>query len=393
VSGALDPHTMLEADLPEQAPVVAADHPADETAGHREDTGPALPPDQRRALLERLTQEPERFSFYAAMRLLEAAFVDHPRFGLSNHPEQDPLRLAQEPTVTHPSSALAALELADDDVSRNRLLVHFFGLFGTDGPLPLHLTEYARERRRNYNDPSFQRFADVFHHRALSLFYRAWADVRPTVAFDRPNQDRWASYVGSLIGYGLDSFRNRDAMPDLTKLHFAGLFANQTRNAEGLSQILSAFFAVPVRLEQFHGAWIGFPEEDRTHLSDGAATAQLGRTAVLGSRVWTRQHKFRIVFGPLSLQDYRRLLPGGLSFHRLVPIVRNYIGDVMMWDVNLVLKATEVPKIILGQQGQLGWTTWLNRRSRGRNDAASLFLDASADSHASQVDHATTHHQ
>ena len=87
------------------------------------------------------------------------------------------------------------------------------------------------------------------------------------------------------------------------------------------------------------------------------------------------------------------MLPGGLSFHRLVPIVRNYIGDVMMWDVNLVLKATEVPKIILGQQGQLGWTTWLNRKSRGRNDAASLFLDASADSHASQVDHATTHHQ
>jgi predicted component of type VI protein secretion system len=27
-----------------------------------------------------------------------------------------------------------------------RLLVYFFGLLGPNGPLPLHLTEYARER-------------------------------------------------------------------------------------------------------------------------------------------------------------------------------------------------------------------------------------------------------
>jgi len=345
------------------------------------------PPDRLRDLLDRLEREPQRFSFYAVMRLLEAAYVDHPRLGQSTHPSQDKLRLAQEPTVTHPSSALAAFEPGTEDTP-NRLRVHFFGLFGTDGPLPLHLTEYARDRRRNHADPTFQRFADIFHHRAMSLFYRAWADVRPTIAFDRPEQDRFASYVGSLIGIGLDAFRNRDAMPDLTKLHFAGLLTSQTRNAEGLGQILSAFFSVPVRLEQFHGAWMDFPPEDRTSLGAGPLTAELGKTAVLGSRVWSRQHKFRIVFGPLSLQDYHRLLPGGLSFHRLVPIVRNYAGDVMIWDVNLVLKANEVPKISLGRTGQLGWTTWLSPR-RSRTDAADLFLNASADSHASQVDHAT----
>lgn len=375
----------------------AVDLPADETRDPAADAigidaapqATAEAPEQARArsLLARLEQEPQRFSFYAAMRLLEAAYGDRPRFGQSTHPDQDPVRLAQEPTVTHPSSALAAFEPGNDETP-NRLRVHFFGLFGTDGPLPLHLTEYARERRRNYADPTFQRFADIFHHRTMSLFYRAWADVRPTIAFDRPEQDRFASYVGSLIGIGLEGFRNRDAMPDLTKLHFAGLLAAQTRNAEGLGQILSAFFSVPVRLEQFHGAWMAFPPEDRTSLAAGPLTAELGKTAVLGSRVWSRQHKFRIVFGPLSLQDYHRLLPGGLSFHRLVPIVRNYAGDVMIWDVNLVLKADEVPKISLGRKGQLGWTTWLSPR-RSRADAADLYLDASADSHASTVDHAT----
>ena len=228
---------------PQPDPATAEVAPDDADPVVRHETAETAPPDRLRSLLVRLEQEPQRFSFYAVMRLLEAAYADHPRFGHSTHPAQDRLRLAQEPTVTHPSSALAAFEPGTEDTP-NRLRVHFFGLFGTDGPLPLHLTEYARERRRNYADPTFQRFADIFHHRAMSLFYRAWADVRPTIAFDRPEQDRFASYVGSLIGIGLDAFRNRDAMPDLTKLHFAGLLASQTRNAEGLGQVLSAFFSV-----------------------------------------------------------------------------------------------------------------------------------------------------
>ena len=150
-----------------------------------------------------------------------------------------------------------------------RLQVHFFGLFGPDGPLPLHLTEYARDRRRNHGDPAFQRFVDLFHHRALSLFYRAWADVRPTVSFDRPEQDRFGYYVGALIGLSTPGLRDRDAMPDLTKLHFAGLLAGQTRHAEGLAQILSAFFSMPVHVEGFCGAWLPLPECDRSRLSGG----------------------------------------------------------------------------------------------------------------------------
>ena len=106
---------------------------------------------------------------------------------------------------------------------------------------------------------------------------------------------------------------------------------------------------------------------------------------LLGARVWSRQHKFRVIFGPLGLQDYLRLLPGGLSFHRLIPIVRNYVGDTLLWDVNLVLRQEEVPKTVLGQQGRLGWTTWLQPRRR-LADANDLYLDASADSMARKID-------
>ncbi len=200
------------------------------------------------------------------------------------------MRLAQLPTVEFAPATLAGW-VSQQNGTGPRLLQHFFGLFGPDGPLPLHLTEYARDRTRNYRDPSFQRFADVFHHRALSLFYRAWANSRPTVSFDRPEDDRFALYVGALFGLGMDSLRGRDAMPDLTKLHFAGHLSCQTRHAEGLSAILATFFEVPVRVECFIGAWLTLPEPDRTRLGASPRTAALGRTALLGRRVWSRQQQ------------------------------------------------------------------------------------------------------
>ena len=330
-----------------------------------------------------LRDEPWKFSFYAVMRQLEALHADRPRFGESGRPEQDMIRLGQEPSSGHAPAALANFEPGAAG-KPDRLNVHFFGLFGPDGPLPLHLTEYARDRRRNYGDRTFEAFVNLFHHRTLSLFYRAWANARPAVSFDRPEQDRFAEYVSALIGLATPGLRDRDAMPDLTKLHFAGLLASQTRNAEGLSQILSSFFTMPVRVESFVGAWLSLPEPDHTRLSGDVDNAVLGQSALLGKRVWSRQHKFRIVFGPLSLAEYKRLLPGGLSLHRLIPIVRNYAADVLIWDVNLILRAAEVPRTQLGIDGRLGWTTWLTPRHSSA-DAADLHLDASADSHAGAV--------
>jgi type VI secretion system protein ImpH len=335
-------------------------------------------------LVARLRAAPWAWDFFAALRRLEIEHATRPRLGRSTRPAQDAVRLAQEPSVEFAPATLAGFEDGKDDAPP-RLVAHFFGLFGPDGPLPLHLTEYARDRRRNHRDPTFQRFADIFHHRALSLFYRAWADARPTVSFDRPAEDRFALYLGALIGIGMPSLRERDAMPDLTKLHFAGLLANQTRHAEGLAAILTEFFRMRVRVACFVGAWLAMPPADRTRLGHSPATASLGRTALLGGRVWSRQHKFRIVFGPLDLADYLRMLPGGASFRRLIPIVRNYAGDTLVWDVNLILKREQVPPITLGRSGRLGWTTWLMPR-RKESDAADLFLDASADSMARRLD-------
>ena len=341
---------------------------------------PTPPADIRQAV----AAAPHAFDFNQVMRELEALFPDRPRFGRSVRPAQDAIRLAQEPSVDFAPAMLSAW-VSDPD-AHERLVVFFFGLFGPDGPLPLHLTEYARNRARNERDPTFARFADLFHHRLLSLLYRAWADVRPAVAFDRPESDRFTTYVGALAGLGTAALHQRDAMPDLSKLHFAGLLANQTRHAEGLAAILTAFFAMQVRVETFIGGWLTLMAADHTSLGAGNEAARLGGGALLGRRVWSRQHKFRLVFGPIDLTDYERLLPGGTSFHKLVPIVRNYAGDALDWDVQFVLHRAEVPDTCLGRYGRLGWTTWLKPR-RILRDASDLVLHAGADSRARTIDH------
>jgi len=61
------------------------------------------------------------------------------------------------------------------------------------------------------------------------------------------------------------------------------------------------------------------------------------------------------------------MLPRGDSFERLRAWVLNYCGEHYIWDVQLVLRAQEVPGTCLGQAGRLGWTTWLKTRTPARD--------------------------
>ncbi len=322
-----------------------------------------------------LAERPWSFDFFQALRLLECAHRRQPRLGRSLRPADDSVRLAQEPSLIFAPSTLAAFEPRSGGPPR--LEVRFFGLLGPNGPLPLHLTEYARERLRNVHDPTFVRFLDVFHHRMLSLFYRGWADAQPTVSLDRPEDDRFSGYLGALFGMGMGELRERDAAPDFAKLHYAGRLVCQTRHPEGLRAMIADFFQIPADIQEFVGHWMTIPPALRCRLGESPETGALGLSVTIGERVWDRQHKFRVVLGPMGYADFQRLLPGGDSLGRLVAWVRNYCDDELAWDLRLILRKEEVPPLRLGTDGRLGWTTWLTSRVPER-DADDLLLNARA---------------
>ena len=318
------------------------------------------------ALIEKLRQEPWCFDFFQAMRLIECYHADKPKLGTSLKATDDPVRLAQVVEMDFPPASLAAFGPGKDG-RPDRLLVRFLGLFGPHGPLPLHLTDYARERIHNFGDPTFSRFADIFHHRMLCLFYRAWADVQPTVNHDRPGDDRFAGYLGSLFGIGMPAFRDRDAMPDIAKLLFTGHLACQAKHADGLQAIIAEYFGFHTRIQEFIGEWMEIQEREQTRLGAAPHAGALGLSTVVGARVFGCQHKFRVALGPLDLASYRNMLPGQWGLAVLVAIVRNYTGDELAWDLNLVLRHDEVPPLRLDGVAQLGWTTWLGTVQAGRD--------------------------
>ena len=311
-----------------------------------------------RRLEAALAGTPYRFDFYQALRRIEAVHRDRPRLGTSRRPDQDPIRLGQEALTTFAPAALSTYKPATED-QPGRLAVNFFGLLGPHGPLPLHLTEYTRDRLRNAGDPTLARFLDVFHHRLLSLFFRAWANAQPAVSFDRPEADRFGFYVASLCGLGMASLRDRDDFPDAAKLHHAGLLACPARNPDSLKALLEDFFGVPASVEEFVGEWLELHAEDLCRLGRTPGESTLGGSINLGSRTWERQSKFRVTLGPLNYATYERFLPGHENPSRLRALIRNFIGDELTWDVRLMLRRDQVPALKLDGRGRLGWSTWL----------------------------------
>jgi type VI secretion system protein ImpH len=330
----------------------------------------------RVALFAALARAPWSFDFFQALRRIEGLFADRPRLGRAIRPGDEPIRVSQEPSVAFAPSTLSAFDANGERAPR--LEQRAFGLLGPNGPLPLHLTEYARERLRHNGDATFARFLDLFHHRLALLFYRAWAEARPTVHQDRPAEDRFTVYVGSFAGHGLPASQDRDAVPDYAKRFFVGHLARNPKNAEGLASILEGFFGLPARVDQFVLGWLALPGDQRTALGgERRLSAVLGRGTVIGERVRDAQSRFRAVLGPMDLDRFRDFLPGGRSLERLTHWIWNYVGFEFDWDVQLVLARDEVPGIRLGREGQLGWTTWLGAR-RAATDADELTLSERA---------------
>ena len=330
--------------------------------------------ERRARLFDSLALQPWAHDFFALLREIDALSPGAPRLGRALRPGAEAVRLGQDPELDFAPAAVMSFRA--DARRPPRIGVRFLGLFGPMGPLPLHLTEYARDRLRNHGDASLARFVDVFHHRALLLFYRAWAQCQPTVQADRPGDDQFAKWVSALFGQSPAAFRDADSVPDVAKRFVAGHLAAPTRNAESISKVLRQYFKVPVRVQPYVGHWLALRADDCTRLG-GPGTrrrAPLGVSAVAGTRVWDRQFKLRLHIGPLNLDQYRKFLPGQHSLAELRDWMRHLLGFEMVWDLALQLRGAEVPPLAIGRKAAipcaLGWTTWLGRGGPARGMAA-----------------------
>ncbi|HET6522530.1 MAG TPA: type VI secretion system baseplate subunit TssG [Geminicoccaceae bacterium] len=310
---------------------------------------------------EALRREPQAFQFFQAVRLLRLLRRRERAVGASGG---DPVRFATHASLDFPASEVQALDPAEDG-GPPRMTVNFMGLTGPSGVLPSHYTVALLERRIRYRDATAHRFFDIFNHRLLRLFYEAWEKYRFWARYERGEErDGLTRQLLDLVGLGTDGLYGRGAagVPDERLAHFAGLAAQRPRSAAAVAATLGGVLGVPVRVLELRGRWLTVPERDRTRL--GRANAGLGDTALVGRRAWEHQSSFRVRVGPLGRRQFDRFLPGAGGHEALVALTTFLVGPALLFDVQLVLRREEVPRLELSRAAppRLGWTTWLATR-------------------------------
>ncbi len=314
-----------------------------------------------KSLNKQLLEEPYSFEFFQAVRLLEKLRPDRGTVGGTALPGEEVVRFRSRIGLDFPSSEIHEINEIEGGATagRTEMLVNFMGLVGVSGVLPTHYTELVLDRIR-HRDTAMWTFLDIFTHRAVSMFYRAWAKYRFPVGYERGNDD-FTSYIFDFAGLGTKGLRGRLDLDDESILPYAGLISQKPHTANALENIISDHFQVKAKVEQFFGQWLRLGSEDVSKL--GKENSQLGRNAIVGTRVWDQQSKMRIRLGPLDFKRFQAFLPNGTANPSLRSIVKFFIGLEFDFDVQLILAAKSVPATILTTRAvrkpMLGWTTYL----------------------------------
>ncbi len=347
-------------------------------------------------LILELLRTPEQFEFFQAVRLIERAAAEQlknetlHRVGGNEGPRGEAVRFRALASLTFPAGQISFLTIP---VLNDRwqfgifpldMTVSFMGLTGPAGVLPEHYTSLVIERSHlRLKDHALREFLDLFNHRLISLYFRAWEKYRFPVAYERHlvegrlDDDLFTLCLFCLIGMGSGSLRDHFTFDDQVLLFFGGLFASRHRNAVSLEQILSSYFDLAAEVIQFHGQWLYLPEECQSAMPSMSRrqglNLSLGATAVAGSRVWDVQSRIRIRLGPLSWAQFSQLLPGTTSLKCVTEIIRMYIDINLDFDVQLILPRAEVPLCCLGSgegyRPLLGWNTWIGASPEQQNPA------------------------
>lgn len=329
-----------------------------------------MPTAQRRiypGVAQQLLARPQRFEFFQALRILERLFA---RQGVK--PDEvlpTRLRFHNSMSLSFASSEIesaqafasdggvldrdAAVEhaITMEDLGEVHLTPAFMGLLGTHGVLPLHYTETLGERETYGRDRAARAFLDIFSNRAVALHYAAWKKSRLAMQYELDRNERFLPLVLALSGLGMKALRGRmhdggGDVFDQAIAHYAGGLRQRPVSAAMLQRILSDYFGVPLRVEQFVGAWYPVPESQRTRL--GVANAALGGTALAGQRVWQRDLRLRLWLGPLDREQFDRLLPGGDAAKALAKWLTLLAGSCLEYEIRLTLKPEHVRSVALG---------------------------------------------
>ncbi len=303
------------------------------------------------------TRPVEGIGYLNFLRAIEQRSGGKPRIGENTSLREETVNIGQDPLMAFPLHDLN--RLMDGKRGLPEVRNNIIGFFGSNGALPLDITEEVY-RWAESGDMAFVRFTDIFATRFQQLFFRAWSDSRAITQFDHPDGDRFATYVGAVLGIGTPAFQDRDSLNDLNKLALAPLAIGRVKSPRKLQQMLEKDLGADIHVEEHVPVWIAFEDDARNAL--GMAGSSLGRDMYLGARAQSVEEKIVLHIHTETLDEYRAFLPGGTSHARLHDIVNWYLGAAYEVNVSLTLPADQVQAAKIGESAELGWMAVMPQR-------------------------------
>ncbi len=313
-----------------------------------------------------LTADPDYIEFFEFVReRLVAARRDdvpNPTIGADEPPEREPVRFVTAVGQRYFDDPVANARATADGATA--VTVTFMGLTGPSAVLPEHYTERVNDERRERNT-AFGEFFDMFNHRAVSQFWRAWAKYRLPIAFEGARgelDDSFSRALKALAGLGVAD----EPVRDEAWLSMAGAMARRVRSGGALRRILTGMYGFPVEIHELEGRWVSLAPSEQTRLgaghSDDGAFATLAQDAVAGAAIWDVVGRFRVRIGPLGFNDFRRFFDAGGIRTEVTDTIRRAVGGNVDFTIQLVLHRDAVPQLRLDDPmvpAALGQSTWL----------------------------------
>jgi type VI secretion system protein ImpH len=317
-----------------------------------------------------LFDEPYKYQFFQAVRLLETVNSNRQTVGKTALPHEEIVRFRSRITLDFPSSEIHQLEerVDEDGPATLEMMINFMGMVGASGVLPTHYTELIMDRVR-HRDTAMWNFLDIFTHRSVSMFYRSWAKYRFPIDYER-GSDNLTSFLFDFAGLGTIGIRGRMDVRDESLLPYAGLISQRPHSVNAVENVVEDYFDIRANVEVFHGQWLQLNRQDVTRI--GKQKNALGLNTIVGERVWDQQSKFRLRLGPLNVEKFQAFLPINSGHKALKSILDLLIGFELDYDVQLCLDKKQVPKTILTTRAKrrpmLGWTSFLKTLPSEQDD-------------------------